>query len=699
MQFSYQWLRQYLPELSDVSGDGPDKVAKALTRSGLNVDYAEPHPRDSGPDVVFEVEVTTNRPDAMNHLGVTRELAVALDLRLEEPDFGTPGDDSPLPATVRVEAPGHCPRFTARVIEGVKVGPSPAWLVEHLEAIGSRSINNIVDITNYLLWETGQPQHAYDLDTLRGGGLIVRHAREGETLETLDGVSRELDSSMLLICDHERPVGLAGIMGGLDTEVTEKTTRILLECAWFDPLSVRLTARRLGMHTDASHRFERGADFEMALRANDRACAMIAEVAGGTVLPGVIDERSEDHLPKRHVIRLDPEKAAAFAGAAIDAADQRRWLEGLGFELTEAGEGTSETGPWQVRAPSWRALDMERTADVYEEVIRLYGFDEVPACLPDLGGSDGPESLNQKRRRLIREHFFACGFAEAINWSFHDQARDQQFAPVTRGAGPIVLQNALSERYEVLRRSMIPGLLESARFNLRRGAEQVRLFEIGHVFATSSSKESAGPADAAEEFEAFAVIGGGRLQDPWQSRRELDLLDIKGMLDTLAEGLGTALEVRPAEVAGLVKGVAAELLVSGQKVGHLGQLDLAGEDTVALFAAELRSDALGDESMLRLGAPIVPPSRFPGVSADTTLTHSLEVSWQQMSQAVFEAETLVPDLLSFRLKDQYRGKGVPEGCVNSTLAFMYGSSERSLTQDEVNSQHEALAQHLRDQFS
>ena len=410
MQFSYNWLSEY------VTTDSPQQAAEALTGAGLNVDLIEEHTTASGDkDFLLEIEVTTNRPDAMNHFGLAREISVVLERELRWPTHGdaTAAELDESVARVVVEDADLCPRFTARVIEGVTIGPSPQWLVDRLEAIGVRSINNVVDVTNYLLWEWGQPQHAYDLDTLAGRTIIVRRAKEGESAKTLDGETRELEQGMCLITDPTDIIGVGGVMGGLDTEVTEKTSRVLLEAAWFDPDSVRRTSRRLGLHTDASHRFERGADFGLAMRANDRACKLITELAGGTVLDAAIDVVAEEHLPTLAKIEVEPAAIGKFAGADIDSAEARRWLDGLGFTVEGADDQT-----WSVTPPTWRALDVSLRADVYEEVLRLFGYDNVPAELPAMKGADAPESLEQRRRRLVRGHMVACGFAEAVDWGF-----------------------------------------------------------------------------------------------------------------------------------------------------------------------------------------------------------------------------------------------------------------------------------------
>ena len=682
MLFSRNWLSDYVKLPAD-----PAELARRLTLAGLAVETME----EKGDDVLFDIDVTTNRPDCMNHLGIAREIAVLYGRPLKRP-AGEPaesGEAASSAARVRVEDPAGCPRYVARVIRGVKVGPSPDWLRRRLEAIGHRSINNVVDITNFVLWETGQPLHAFDLDKLAEGTIVVRRARAGERLTTLDGEDRELDEQSLIIADAERPVALAGVMGGLESEVTETTRDILLESAHFDRKAVRVTARRLGMHTDASHRFERGADPEACGDAAARAAALFAELAGGTVLAGAVDVRAEGAGWNRRGT-LDLARLEGFAGAAIRPADVERWLGGLGFGLESSGEGA-----WRVTVPSWRYYDFEPRPepphevypqDLYEEVLRIHGFDAIPSALPGVAGSDGPRTPAQIRRARVRRHLASCGYAEAINFAFQDPAADAAFPSLRPDAAAIPLVNPLSERYSVMRRSLIPNLVESARFNQRRGLRAVRLFEVATVFFPHDG-------ELPDQPEHLGVVCGGRLGTPWDREVELDLFDLKGVIDTLAEEMGIDLEARPATLPGLLPGNTAELFVRGgtDPVGCFGRVE--AEEGYPLFVAEIAMAALGEG---REGLEVEAPSRFPGIEADFTLTHSLDTSWEEIRRAT--AEQAPPDLVSFGLKDRYRGPGVPEGAVNTTMTFLYNSRERSLTQDEVNERQSGLRQELERRF-
>lgn len=738
MLFSYRWLGEYVELPPGV--EGAREVADRLTAAGLTVEMLEQAgdaagaPAGQDQDWRLDVDVTTNRPDAMCHLGLAREAAVLLGRPLASPltepstePEAVPeraGADAAEAVRVVIEDPTGCPRYVAMVIRGVAVGPSPSWLRRRLEAIGLRPINNVVDVTNFVLWETGQPLHAFDLAKVGAGAegrpeIRVRRARAGETLVTLDGERRELTTEMLVIADAGRPVALAGVMGGLDSEVTGATADVLLESAHFDRRAVRRAASGLGLRTDASHRFERGADPELPPAAAERAAALIAEVAGGAVAPGAVDARGDRRSDWPPRGRLELGRLVKFAGVEIAAADVERWLTGLGFAVEAdggggGGAGSDGGGPaWRVTVPSWRWYDFDVRRpdgrvweqDLYEEVVRLHGFDDVPAALPAIGGSDGPRTAAQTRRDHVRELLAGCGFAEAINFAFLDREGEAGVAALGvllgRDAGPLAVANPVSERYAVLRRSLVPNLVANAGFNRRRGAEAVRLFEIGHAFFPAPGGGACGDVETGlpvDEIETVALLAGGASGTPWDRPREADLFALKGVVESLAEALGTPLTARPAELPGLIAGSAAELVTAGGEVaGYLGRVEPGAvaegpDDGLPLYAAELITGRLGSGGWGRVELP----SRRPTVAADLTLTHDATVPWAEIATAVEELRT--PELAAFGLKDRYTGEGVPAGAVNTTLYFLYGSPERTLTQDEVNAAQRELAGRLDQRF-
>lgn len=715
MEFSVSWLADYV-ELGPVEGlvgsQGERHVFRSLTeatrtsllqlgerltQAGLAVE-AYPIGMVEGRDgldeqePLLDVEVTSNRPDCMCHLGLARELAATSGQELRRPPvpiYGAFATDGTVGSVV-VEDPEGCTRYVARVIRGVKVGPSPDWLVRRLKSIGLRSINNVVDATNFVLWELGQPLHAFDLATIPGGEIRVRRARTGERLTTLDGEDRELDPEVLVIADRERAIALAGIMGGLDTEVTGSTTDLLLESAHFDRRRVRIGARRLGMHTDASHRFERGSDPEICDEASRRCAALIVEIAGGRVEEPAIDAIARPH--RRVAWRLEKAALDRFAGVEVPAEEVERILAAL-----ELAPRAVDEGIWEGEVPGFREADFEPRRsvasgrpeldaypqDVYEEILRHWGLGRIPATLPKLPGVDAGESPAWHRRQRVQDLLAGLGLAEAIHFAFHAAEADRAVPALGTGS-PVALANPLSERYAVLRRSLVPNLLAAAEYNLNRGAAAVGLFEVGRLF----------PAEGAPEVEAVALLAGGRPGTPWDRRSERDLFDVKGMVEALLAELGAAARTEPTEaLPGVTSGTGAWLRSErGSILGWLGKLERS-EPGPSLFAAELWLDRLDGGAGRRA---VEPPPRFPGIEVDLTLTHPLEVPWAELAAAI-EAERSEA-LAGFELKDRYQGKGVPAGAVATTVTFRYQAAERSLAQEEVNQWHARLAAELERRF-
>lgn len=703
MQFSLNWIRQYVALPADVDADA---IASRLTGAGMAVEGADPFDDGSADgDVVFDIDVTTNRPDCMNHVGLARELAVlfAVPFTPEEKAItvGEPASTSASDAvSVAIDDAG-CRRFAATVVRGVAIGSSPSWLVRRLEAIGVRAINNVVDVTNYLLWAYGQPIHAYDRDKLAGAELNAREARAGESVVTLDGQTRKLEAGMLVIADREQPVGLAGVMGGLDSEVTEATTDVVIEAAHFLPIPVRKTARAVGLHTDACHRFERGADIGFCAEAAMLAARMIQHLAGGEILRGAVDVAHSESATVVPPIRLDHQRLERFGGLAIEPAEVERILGGLGFALESVKAESDETEDdrgWNVVPPSWRAYDFEKAfpADVYEEVLRIIGFDATPSTLPTAGRPDAPESAEHRRRRMIQDHLAAAGFAEHISWAFHDAERAETYPSLFGSAAALPVANPLSERYAVMRRSLLPDLVEAGHYNLRRGASAVRLFEVGRVFAPAQVEHPfALPEAPVTEVETIALVAGGRLGLPWQRQVELDFFDLKGVVESVAASRGVDLVARVATVPHLVAGAAAELVRADDPtvvVGVIGQI-ADYDSTVPLFVAEVATAGLAAG---RADLEVTAPPKLPGIQVDATLTHARTHPWDQIATAIDKAA--IEGLVGHGLKDRYDGEGVPEGAVNTTIRFRYHGGDRVLTQEEVNARQEALVANLTRDF-
>src|SRR2546421_9023279 len=521
MLISYNWLR----ELTGTKLE-PHDVGQRLTNVGLAVDVVEAR----GDDFVLDVEVASNRPDCLSHVGVARELAANQKSQVSSPESQVPKTQGKAAdsSAVEIRDPDLCPRYAARVVRGVKIAPSPDWLAKRLEGIGQRPINNVADITNYVLHELGQPLHAFDLAKLAENRIVVRRAAKGESIKTLDGIDRKLDEQMLVIADAKRAVAVAGVMGGEDSEISNATSDVLIESAWFNPASVRRTAKLLGLHTEASHRFERGVDPEGVLAAQERCVALICEIAGGLATEDVLDVYPNP-FPAQ-TVELRPERVAAITGLQVQRDEMLRILTALGFEL-------SEENPARLTfiIPSWRH-DVAIEEDLVEEVARHTGYDQIktelpPACLA------GEYQSSERRRRALRKAMSAHGFNEAISLSFTEPTEDFELIPdfAERGQSltPVVLTNPIIEEASRMRQTLLLGLLNSIRHNLNHGNRDVCLFETGRVFGVDR------PGELPLEREGFALAatGGAITANRAQADRELDFFDLKGALESAVEAM------------------------------------------------------------------------------------------------------------------------------------------------------------------
>src|ERR1043165_8514969 len=470
MFISYDWLKDFL----DVEL-GAAKLRDRLTMVGLAIDAVETY----GADSVLDVEVPSNRPDCLSHIGIAREVSVIESKPLRSPKtYPLRGEGAAASLTsVEIKDPDLCPRYAARLVRGVKIGPSPDWLAKRLETIGQRPINNVADITNYVLHELGQPLHAFDFAKLGGRRIVVRRAAPGEKLKTLDGVERTLTADMLVIADAEKPVALAGIMGGEDSEIWAQTKDVLIESAYFDPNSVRQTARKLGMDTEASRRFERGADREGVLRAQERCVQLICELAGGVATEDAIDVYPEP-LAER-IIDLRPERIPGLTSLTVETDEIIRILTGLGFERVGGSEGRMI-----FKVPSWR-VDVEQEQDLVEEVARHTGYDKIGSELPP-SNSSGEYQPSEMKQRSLRRALNAFGYDEAISFSFIQQDDRFELLPSLESNQP-QLANPIIEDAAWMRSTLLPGLLSSVRHNFNHGIRDVRLFEIGRIFSILQS--------------------------------------------------------------------------------------------------------------------------------------------------------------------------------------------------------------------
>jgi len=653
----------------------PRKLADDLTAAGLAVDAIE----TVGRETVLELDVTTNRVDCMNVYGVAREVAALYGRGLHPPDTALDAQGSPASESldVVIEAPDLCGRFCARLIDA-RIGPSPAWLRERLELVGIRSINNVVDLTNYVMVELGQPSHAFDLERVPGGTLVVRWSRPGERLTTLDGACRTLPERVGVIAGKggEPALALAGIMGGASSEIHEATKVVALEAAWWQPLATRRAARALAMHTEASHRFERGADVAMGPTALDRLAHLAVKIGAGSVRHGLV-ERTGAERPAR-VVRLRSHRVSALLGVEVPRLQQVRTLEALGFLVSGSGPEAD------ARVPSWR-LDVAGEADLAEEVGRHFGLDKIPSALPPAGRVGGLRR-SQRRERRIREVLTGVGLTEVVSYAFVPGAEVEP-APGVRLANPLTVEQ------DTLRTSLVmPGLVATLRANQRLGRRDAALFELGRVFLAEKERP--------RELRRLGVVLCGQ----WQPRhwsapaRPFDLYDLKGIVELLFARLGEAapeLERGAPPPSVLHPGRAARLVREAELVGWAGALHpdvrqrFELKDEVIALELDLERLLEAKPRVERFDALL----RYPAVERDLSVVCDEATPAAELDARVRQAAG--PLLRTLSLVDRYTGNQLPAGKVSLTLSLRFQDRERTLTSDEVQAAVASVVRELR----
>lgn len=697
MKLSPQWIRDYV----DLAVDD-HRLAEDLTNVGISVEGTS----GSRADTVFEMEIGTNRPDAMNHYGVAREAAAIYDLALKpivpqlpsaakaanpgpsdaalkgrsstshDKAFAIRAGDTTFPITV--EEPSLCPRFSARVIRNTRIKASPERIAHRLQLLDQRPISNAVDATNYVLWAIGKPTHVFDADLLEGGQIIVRKARTGEMLKTLDGVERKLTTEDLVVCDAKKPVGLAGVMGGYDTMITEKTRNIVIESAWWDPAIVRKMSRRHALHTDASHRFERGADFESTVISCDLVAQMILASGGGEPVGDVVDVISKrmDQAP----VILHVSEVRRILGDGLDAGLIFRLLKRLGFELIPEGQGDAQ---FRVQIPSWR-LDVEREIDVIEEIARLHGYDKFPNTLPAYSGAV-VELRHAPVDAEIRTRALALGYNEALSLTFISHADAEKFST---GAQVLELENPLSEEASVMRTSLVPGMLDMLAWNLNRDVAEARLFEMGSLYHLSNGErvEPRRTCLGATVAAVRASLPTGGVVDV--SKGELAssveaFQAFKGDVENLLESFSCELSFDREVAEYFHPGRAARVCMQGAVVAQFGQIH-----STVVAARKLRQDVFVAEfdleQLYKVGLRRVkytPLGRYPAVERDFSFVFADEVSFEQMRATV--ASLGLPTLRDLRPVEIFRGGSIPAGKYSILLRVKFQSNERTLREDEV----------------
>ena len=679
MRLVLSWLREFVN--TDASAD---QIAEKLAIRGFEVASVEPL---AGGDAVIDFEITANRPDCLSVVGLAREVATAFDAPMRSgPETLTLPTGRSDRFTVHLDDDELCPRYAAAVAE-VTIAPSPAWLAARLQAAGVRPISSIVDVTNYVNLELGQPMHAFDLATLAGAELRIRRAKPGETITTLDNVHRKLNPDMLVIADRDRAKAVAGVMGGAASEISSATKAVVFESAYFKATSVRRTSKALGLKTEASARFERGADISAQVVAIARAAALMARISSGRIVGPIVDCYPHERPLVRIALRRD--RITRLFGVAVPDAEVERILRALGLAVA------ATAGGWQVTVPTFR-VDLVREADLIEEVGRHYGFDRLEPTFPALRQPPPAEDPRIARDHLVRRVLTAAGASEAVTFGFIEAKAAEPFASALGGAPLVAVANPLSAKFDTMRPSLLPGLVDAVAHNRRHGRRDVRLFEIGTRFAPDG--ESRGVA--------LAWTGNAGV-DHWSGgAREADFFDAKGAAELVGDALGVAIRCEPSDQPYLVDGQRAWIVVAagpraGARVGSVGAVTPAVLDARGLprqdrvVVAELDLDRLAAARDTRSDA-VRPLPRYPFVVRDVSIVVSERLQAETVRGTIQAAAADGPaPLVAIAFFDRYKGKGIPDGAVSVSLRLTFQSLERTLTDEDVQQSFDRIVDRLK----
>ncbi|MCE5334712.1 MAG: phenylalanine--tRNA ligase subunit beta [Desulfobacteraceae bacterium] len=643
-------------------------------------------------DTLLEVAITPNRGDCLSVVGIAREVAALCKTSVKYPGTSVKESGPPIETltSITVDDPAGCPRYSARLIQGVRIGPSPGWLKARVESAGVRSINNIVDVTNYVMLELGQPLHAFDFDRLREHRIVVRKSDAGERFTTLDGTERNLPDGTVLICDGVGPVAVGGIMGGLNSEITPDTANVLIESAYFDPISIRRSSRRLGLKTESAYRFERGIDHGGVIRALDRAAMLMNEVGGGSVASGLIDVYPERIVPPVLPLRVD--RTNRFLGTDLSASAMREVLEGIEMKVEQAGGNLLQVTP-----PTFRG-DITREVDLTEEVARLAGYDGIPVTSPRIAVETAVFDPHQRARHELKGLLAGAGFFEVINYSFiaQEALRKLRYAQDDPRLDPVRLKNPLSDEQAVMRTSLIPGLLQIARHNLDHRNEDFRIFELSKVFLKRS-----GELLADEPHHLAGVLAGKRTpQSLYGSGEDVDFADAKGIVEAvlrffLIEGARFRADALP---PWLDPYGSASLYVGDKHMGELGGIHPEVQESFDLkrpvFLFRLDFDGL---FALRGGVPVYKSlPKFPPVARDMALAAEERLAVEEPLDFIHALNE--PLLEGVEVFDIFRSEQLGAGKKSIGYRLTYRASDRSLTDEEVNEIHGKLVEKVMAKF-
>ncbi len=640
-------------------------------------------------DTIFEIGLTPNRADCLSVVGIAREIAAKLGKKVKYPGHNVVEGNMSINeiTSVAIDDPDLCPRYAARYIADCKIGPSPAWLVNKLNAVDVRSINNVVDITNYVLMEYGHPLHAFDFDLLTEGRIVVRRAAEGEIFKSLDGQERTLTASDLTIRDGEKAVALAGIMGGENSEIGASTRNILLESAYFDSVAIRRTSKRLGLHTEASHRFERGADINILIKALDRAASLIGEIAGGKAANGVLDV-----YPKKLeqvAVMFRKERADKILGITLQEEEIIRLFNNLEFECE-----VQEPGILKVTVPTFR-VDLEREIDLIEELARLVGYEKIPASMPMIRIFSDRPAAHQRLERKVKELLAAQGLSEVINYSFISPA---SYDKILLGENDyrrssVNILNPLTEEQAVMRTTMLPGLLETVEWNSNFRNVNLQVFEMRRVYLPIKDKDLPD-----EPLFVSAYITGKRHAESWnQQKEEVDFYDLKGIVENIFDALGISGVTYSTNTPESFyhPGKACTIYTrEGNILGSMGEIHPTVQENYCLerpgYYFELDFEKLVAVSSEELS--VVTPSRFPDTFRDIAMLVKDETEATTVLETI--GATKIPELEGVELFDLYKGSGIPAGEKSLAVRVRYRSYEKTLTDDEINAAHKRVVDNL-----
>ena len=682
MKVQVNWLNEY----TDI--DVPTKdLGHVLTMAGLEIESHEMLDEEKGD--VLELNVTPNRGYCLSHLGVAREVSALMGRRFTSPDAQAFLEKSwgSVPVTEKLTVENQeenlCPRYSALVIENVNPGPSPKWLCDRLLAIGLRPINNIVDITNFVMMEYGQPLHAFDYELLSGKKIIIRHAKKGEPFTSLDGSELKLEPDTLVIADAEKPVALAGVMGGTNSQVTESTQNVVLESACFDSAAIRKASKKYGLRSDSSYRFERGVDMDGVINAQARAACLIKELAGGDICKGRIDVYPKTRENIQLSLRVS--RVNQVLGAEFNAAQISKIISRLGLKV----EGDSNKEALQVEVPSFRP-DLTREIDVIEEIARIDGFDKVATVFPIASVRPVQITAKQALLRKVRDVLCYTGFSETVHFSFIEREKAEGYLSsfATTGDKVISLKNPLSSENDTMRTSLIPGLLKTISNNMSKGQKPLKLFEIGSVYFSDSQ------GNRIEKTVLTAIVLGPYELTPWKPRgKDYDFYDLKGAFDKLCSQCGLQIAfLAKAERPFLLPEKSVNCKSGDNVLGYLGELSPENTGTIEkVFVWEMDLQAM--EGSLRPRTRFQNIAKFPETYRDISILVDRQVTSEQVSDLILK--TGQPLLSRVELYDHFEGKKIQSDKKSLTFALSFQSKDRTLSDDDVNPLFETIVQTLK----